>query len=160
MSPAYSNNCTSSLPIWILFICYVIGVFILNGYWMLFLHLLRWSCGFWLVTVMCYVDLCMCWTILVNLRWIPLGRVIYASMILTCNFLFWWFLPLVLVLEWWWLYRMSLRLFSLLQSSIFFFERICLWCPLVLGFFCIGSSVLFTLWKNQLLILLTFFPYS
>ena len=82
----------------------------------------------------CVMLICVCWTILVNLGWIPLGRVTYASMILTCNFLFWWFLPLVLVLEWWWLYRMSLRLFSLLQSFIFFFERICLWCPLVLGF--------------------------
>ena len=87
----------------------------IESYQMLFLCLLRWLCDFWLFLT-------------------PLGRVIYASTILTCNFLFWWFLPLVLVLEWLWLYRGSLRVFSFLQSFIFFFERVCLWRPPVLGF--------------------------
>ena len=37
---------------------------------MLFLHLLRWSCGFCLF----FGLICVCWTVLVNLGWISLGH--------------------------------------------------------------------------------------
>lgn len=47
---------------------------------MLFLHLLRWSCGFLLLFLMWYITLIDLahWTILVNLEWIPLGHGIWS----------------------------------------------------------------------------------
>ena len=85
-------------------------------YHMLFLHLLRWSCGFCLFFCGCGVShwlICVCWTILVNLGLIQLGHGVwsflcvvgfsllmfcweflhlYSPKILACNFLFWWYL--------------------------------------------------------------------
>ena len=105
---------------------------------MAFLHLLRRSCRFWLFFLIWYITLiCVYWTILVSLGWIPLGCGIwsvlcvvrfnwlilcweflhlYSSNILACSFLFSWYLCLVLVSGWWWLHRMSLRTFPPLQS--------------------------------------------
>ena len=82
-----------------------------------------------------------CWTIHVNLGWIPPGHAVqsfwyvvtfgclkfcweflclYSSKILADSFLFWWYLCLVLELGWWWHHRMSLRVFLLLQP----FEKV------------------------------------
>ena len=80
-------------------------------HWMLFLHLLRLSCGFCLFFCWCavlYWLICKCWPILVILKWIQLDHGVwsfpcvvrfsllvfcweflhlYSSKILTCNFL-------------------------------------------------------------------------
>ena len=105
---------------------------------MLFLHLLRWSCCFWLFVCQCGVWrwlICICWTILVSLGWIPPGHGVrsfwyvvgfgwlkfweflcpYSSKILAYSFLFWWYLCLILELGWRWRHRMSLGVFLLLQ---------------------------------------------
>ena len=69
---------------------------------------------------------------------------LYSSKILADNFLFWWYLCLVLELGWWWLHRMSLGVFLLLQpfekfwggwapDPLCMFGRIRLWSHLVLG---------------------------
>ena len=98
---------------------------------MLFLNLVR-SCGFCLLLMCCITLICLCWPIIVNLGWIPLGRGIqsflcvfgfgllifcweflhqYSSKVLACNFLFWWYLFLVLLL------RMSLGVILISISS-------------------------------------------
>ena len=43
---------------------------------------------------------------------------LYSSKILASNFLFWWYLCLVLVSGWWWLHRMTLGVFPPLQSFL------------------------------------------
>ena len=100
---------------------------------MLFMHLLRWPCDFCLLW--CGIShwlICICLTILVNLGWNSLFCGVWSSLcvmwfsllkfcwellylyllkILACNFLFSWCLWLVLLSGWWWLQRMSLRVF-------------------------------------------------
>ena len=108
-------------------------------YQMLFC-LLRRSCGFCLLIFICCITLiCVCWTILVNLEWIPLGCGIWCFCVVGlvwwyfvenfCTYIqiywpvifyFWWCLCLVLVSEWGWLNRMSLGVPPPLQ----FFERV------------------------------------
>ena len=57
-----------------------------------FLHLLRWSCGFCLLFMWCIMLICICWTILMNLGWIPLGCDVW-SFLCVVGFgllIFWW----------------------------------------------------------------------
>ena len=101
-----------------------VTVFIMNGCWMLsnalsasiedgYLALDFCFCGVY-IDVVCALT-CICWTIFVNLVWIPFGHgVIFfmcliifcwellhlrSSKILASNFLFWWYLSPVLVLR-------------------------------------------------------------
>ena len=81
---------------------------------MLFLHLLRLSCEFWLLLMWCITLFCVRWTILVTLGLIPLGCSlccwiwtpnillrIFACIFIKDEkpvvFLFWWYLYLFLV---------------------------------------------------------------
>ena len=97
-----------SIPTWVEFLSWMDVEF----YQMLFLHLLRWSCGFCLFFHWCGLSLwliCICWIILVTLEWIQLDHgvwsflcivrfgllifcwgflCLYSSKILACNFLF------------------------------------------------------------------------
>ena len=94
----------------------------------IFLHLLRWSCGFWLLLMWCITWICIYWTVLMNLGWIPFGHSVwsflcivgfsflifcwellnpYSSSILVCNFLFSFWYSLVLLPAWWCLYRLK-----------------------------------------------------
>ena len=63
----------------------LVGVFIMNGCCrMLFLHLLRWSCGFWLffLLIWCITLICIYRTILMNSGWIPVGRSVWFFYVL------------------------------------------------------------------------------
>ena len=86
------------------------------------------------INVVYYID-CIWWTILLNLGFTTCDGVwfflcvvgfglliswefwcVNSSEILACNFLFWWYLCMVLVSGWWWLPRMCLEVFPPIQS--------------------------------------------
>ena len=125
----------------------------------LFLHLLRWSCGFifQFVNIVYHIDcftyfeeslhlwdkpnliiiyelLMCCWILFTRI----LLRILHlcSSVILACSFLFWCCLCLILVSGWWWPHRMSLEVLLPLQ----FFGK---------SFWRIGISPSLNVWYNS-----------
>ena len=104
------------------------------------LHLLRWAYGFYL-PVCWYIShwlICIYWRILASLDEIPFDHGVsffqcvvgfcllefcwgilhpYSSVILAWNFLFMWYLCLILVSMWWWPHSTSLGVFLPLKFS-------------------------------------------
>ena len=121
-------------------------IFIINGCWILSkafyasIEMIRWFLSFslliWCITLitlcilthLCIPGIIPIWSwcmIFLMCCWIVLAKILnflrlYSSVILTCNFPFWWYLCLLLVLGWWWPHKMSLRAFF----SLLFFGRV------------------------------------
>ena len=121
--------------------------FIINGCWILSkafyasIEMIIWFLSFslliWyitLITLCIMTHLCIpginpTWSwcmIFLMCCWILLARILnflhlYSSVILACNFPFWWYLCLLLVLGWWWPHKMSLRAFL---SLLFFWKSL------------------------------------
>ena len=102
------------------------------------LHLLR-SMDLWILINSCITWMNPTWSCCVVLLmscWIWFATVwlrilcLCSSLILPCNFLFWWHICLLVVSGWWWPHRMSLR--SVLSSASFWngFRRILIDCSL------------------------------
>ena len=88
---------------------------------MLFLQLLRWSCGFCLFSCWRGVShwlICICWTIVMTLRWVHLGRGVW-SFLSVVNFH-------LLIFCWEFLHLYSSRILAC-NFFFFFLSRVCLW---------------------------------
>ena len=118
------------------------------------LHILKNPCipGIYPIWSWCMSFLMCCWTLL-KFCWRFLH--LFSSVILACNFLFFWCLCLVLVSGWWWFHRKSLAVFLPLQffeivlegyalALLYMFDTILPWSHLVLGFCVLGGFFFIT----------------